>query len=149
MLFDHERMEINGVIRELRREVAGILREVPPGNWESKDNAERSVKSIGRNFAEGAGRWLLADKINRYQIARGSATEGATSLDELVDFGLVSPDRVQRAKDLLWRITSMLTGMIRSLESLPERANASGNTRAHARAPARARQLPGPDDPGH
>ena len=154
MLFDHERMEINEVIRELRREVAGILREIPPGNWESKDNLERAVKSIGRNFAEAAGKWLLADKINRYQIARGSSTEGATSLDELVDFGLVGPERVLKAKELLWRIASMLTGIIRSLESLPERENAArrsvdSGAHTHARAPARARArpVPGPDDP--
>ena len=150
MLFDHEKLEINGVIRELRREVAGVLRDVPPGNWESKDNLERAVKSVGRNFAEAVGKWLLADKINRYQIARGSATEGATSLDELVDFGLVPAERVRKAKDLLWRVTSMLTGIIRSLEALPERENAKPqpavDSGARARARARARQVPEPEE---
>ena len=67
MQFDHERMEVYSLIRELNREVAGIISEVPRGHAESKDNLERAAKSIGRNLAEGAGKWLLADKINFYQ----------------------------------------------------------------------------------
>ena len=139
MLFDHERMEIYPLIREFNREVAGILGEVPRGNAETKDNLERAAKSIGRNFAEGAGKWLLADKINFYQIARGSGTEGARSLDELVDWGLVPAERIVKAKELAWRIVNILTGMIRKLESLPERENAPKKTPASASAPASAR----------
>lgn len=146
MRFDHERMDIYPVIREFNREVASILRDVPPGNWESKDNLERATKSIGRNFAEGAGKWLLAEKIHHYQISRGSSTEAAASLDELADFGLVQPERVIKANELAYRITAMLSGMIRTLHSLPQRDNAgSGAFGARARASARARQVPEPD----
>ena len=138
MLFDHERMEIYPFIREFNREVAAILAELPRGNAETKDNLERAAKSIGRNLAEGAGKWLLADKINFYQIARGSGTEGARSLDELVDWGLVPPERIVYAKELAWRIVNMLTGMIRKLESMPERENAPKKTSATATASAPA-----------
>ena len=144
MQFDFESMDIYPLIREFNREVAGILSEVPRGNRETKNNLERAAKSIGRNFAEGAGKWLLADKINFYQIARGSGTEGARSLDELVDWGLVPPERIVRAKELAGRIVSMLTAMIRTLESMPERENAPRKTPARASARAPARQLPGP-----
>ena len=142
MLFDFEGLEIYPLIREFNREVAAILSEVPRGNQESKDNLERAAKSIGRNFAEGAGRWLLADKIYFYQMGRGSGTEGARSLDELVDWGLVPAERIVRAKELARRIVNMLTGMIRTLQSMPERSNAPPKTAARAPAPAPARQLP-------
>ena len=144
MRFDHESLDIYPLIREFNREVASILSEIPRGNAETKDNLERAAKSIGRNFAEGAGKWLLADKINFYQIARGSGTEGARSLDELVDWGLVPPERIVRAKELAWRIVNMLTAMIRTLESLPDRLNAPKQTPARASARARARELPEP-----
>ncbi|HEX6588935.1 MAG TPA: four helix bundle protein [Longimicrobiales bacterium] len=152
MQFDHERLDVYSLSRELNREVAGIIRELPPGNWESKDNLERAVKSIGRNLAEGAGKWLLADKIHFYQISRGSGTEGAASIDELVDWGLVAPERVVRAKDLLWRIVGSLTALIQKLESMPHRENApkrrsltpTTRSTAPARAPAPARRVPHP-----
>lgn len=122
--------------------------EVPLWPRKSKDNLERATKSIGRNFAEGAGKWLLADKIHFYQISRGSGTEGAASLDQLVDSGLVQPERIVRAKGLAWRIVNMLTGMIRKLESMPQRANAAAPKAnppsARAGARARARLGPGP-----
>lgn len=122
--FDHEHLDVYQLWRELNREVAAILKDLPRGSAESADNVRRATKSIGRNIAEGAGKWLLADKINFYQIARGSGTECAASLDEMVDFGYVSAERVERAKALAWRITAMLIGMIRSLEKKPDRTNA-------------------------
>jgi four helix bundle protein len=143
MLFDFERLELYPLIREFNREVAAILSEIPRGNAETKDNLERAAKSIGRNFAEGAGRWLIADKVHFYQFARGSGTEGARSLDELVDWGLVPPERILKAKELAWRIVNILTSMIRTLESLPERSNAP-KTSAAASATASARRLPVP-----
>lgn len=148
MRFDHEQFDVYSLIRELNREVASVIRDVPAGNHESKDNLERATKSIGRNFAEGAGKWLLADKIHFYQISRGSGTESAASLDELVDWDLIAAERVVRAKELLFRIVSVLTAMIRKLESLPYRENAprprSTKTSASASASARARQVPEP-----
>ena len=135
LFFDHERLEVYQLARELNREVAALLKELPRGSAESADNLQRATKSITRNIAEGAGKWRVPDKTHFYQIARGSATECAASLDELVDFGLLPESRIERAKQLAWRIVAMLVGMIRSLEDRPGRETAAG---ARARAAARS-----------
>jgi four helix bundle protein len=115
--FDHERLEVYRIARTVNREIARILLEIPRGHSDSKDQLKRSAKSVTRNLAEGAGKWSIADKIHFYHVARGSAMEAASILDELVDFGLVREDRVQEAKRVLARVVAMLIGMIRSLEA--------------------------------
>jgi four helix bundle protein len=115
-LFDHEKLHAYQAGREFNRAVRVLLDEVPRGHAESKDNLRRAALSITRNLAEGAGKWKLADKIHYYHIARGSATECASSLDELVDMAGVPEDRVHRPKQLLSSVVAMLTGLIRSLE---------------------------------
>jgi four helix bundle protein len=116
-LFDHEGLEVYQTAREFNRSVSGLLVRVPRGHGESRDNLTRAAKSITRNIAEGAGKWKLADKIHYYHIARGSATECAASLDELVDMAGVREAEVEPRKEILSRIVAMLIGMIRSLEA--------------------------------
>jgi four helix bundle protein len=115
--FDHERLDVYRTGREFNRAVRILLDEIPRGHADSKDNLRRAAQSITRNIAEGAGKWRLADKIHYYHIARGSATECAASLDELVDMAGVPPDRVRPAKEILSRIIAMLVAMIRSLDA--------------------------------
>jgi four helix bundle protein len=55
--------------------------------------------------------------VHFYHIARGSATECAASLDELVDYGLVPESRIEAPKQTLARVVAMLINMIRSLEA--------------------------------
>jgi four helix bundle protein len=117
--FDHEKLEVYQVARELNREVAMLLAALPRGHAESKENLSRATKSITRNIAEGGGRWRPADKIRFYHIARGSATECAAGLDELIDTGAIPATRSQAARDLAPRVVAMLIKLIRSLESRP------------------------------
>jgi four helix bundle protein len=115
-LFDHEKLEVYRVAREFNRFTAGLMDRVPRGHHESRDNLKRAGKSITRNIAEGSGKWSPPDKAHFYQIARGSATEAAASLDELVDIAGLPEVRVREGKVLLSRITAMLTAMIRSVQ---------------------------------
>jgi four helix bundle protein len=117
VLFDHERLEVYRLAREFARLVHVLLGELGRGHSDSKDNLKRAAKSIMRNIAEGAGKWRVTDKIHFYHIARASATECAASLDELVDFGLVSERRIVGPKETLARVVAMLIAMIKSLES--------------------------------
>jgi four helix bundle protein len=119
--FDHERLEVYRVARGCNVEVARVAAGLGRGQAESRDNLVRASKSIGRNIAEGAGKWRLADKIHFYHIARGSATECAASLDELVDFGAATQAQVDRPKEVLARVVAMLIAMIRSLEARDEK----------------------------
>ena len=118
---DHERLEVYQLWRKLNRQIAELIASTPPrmlkGHAEGIDNLRRGIKSIGRNLAEGAGRWTTADKVHRYHIARGSGTESAASLDEFVDFGVFTEEQIRPAKRTIVRIVSMLTSLIRATEA--------------------------------
>ena len=116
-IFDYERLDVYQAGRELNREIAGIVRELPRGNAESADNLVRAGKSVTRNIAEGSARRTADDRGHVFGIARGSATEVGASLDELVDYGLVTEERVRKAKHLAWRVVSMLVNLIRAIPS--------------------------------
>ena len=118
-LFDHDRLEVYQLAREFNRGLQRLLEDLPAGQAETKDNLRRAAKSITRNIAEGSGRWKPADKVRFYHIARASATECAASLDELVDFCVLTPEQVQPHKAVLSRLVGKLISMIRSVEARP------------------------------
>ena len=120
--FDHERLEVYQVARSFNRELSGLLKELGRGHSDSKDNLKRAAKSITRKIAEGSGKWSVPDKVHFYHISRGSATECAASLDELVDFELAGQERIEPGKEILGRVVAMLTAMIGSLEARHSRA---------------------------
>ena len=95
--FDFERLEVYQLSRELNREVAALLKDLPRGAGESADNLRRAARSITRNIAEACGKWTIPDKINRFQIARGSASEcGAASMSSSITVSrrrIESPER--------------------------------------------------------
>jgi four helix bundle protein len=117
VLFDHERLEVYRLARQFARLIHVLLEGLGRGHSGSKDNLKRATKSIMRNIAEGSGKWQVADKNHYYHIARASATECAASLDELVDFGLATEERIQEPKEILARVVAMLIAMIKSLEA--------------------------------
>jgi four helix bundle protein len=127
VFFDHERLEVYQVGRELNREIAGLVKELPAGLGEAADNLVRAGRSITRNIAEGCSKGTTADRCRFYRTARGSGTEVPASLDELVDAGAVAEARVAKARDLAHRIVSMLVNLIRatqrmdSLNTIPPR----------------------------
>ena len=117
--FDHERLEVYRVAREFNRLIRDLLKELPEGQADSRNNLRRAAMSVTRNITEGSGKWRIRDKVNFFHIARASATECAACLDELVDFEMVQPERIRQPKAVLARVVSMLIGMIRSLEQRP------------------------------
>jgi four helix bundle protein len=114
--FDHERLKVYHVARRFNRELHTLLGELPRGHADSKDNLKRGGMSITRNIAEGSGRWRIPDKVHFYHMARASATECSASLDELVDFEVVPPERIILLQELAAQLVAMLIAMIRSLE---------------------------------
>jgi four helix bundle protein len=75
------------------------------------DQLRRAALSISLNIAEGTGRF---DKDERrfYTTARGSALECAAVLDALEAIHLASEQELQKPREMLFRIVSMLTKMI-------------------------------------
>lgn len=132
-IFDFERLDVYQAGRELNREIASIVRELPRGSAESAENPVRAGKSITRNIAEGSARRTADDRGHCFGISRGSATEVGASLDELVDYGLMTQARMQKAKHLAWRVVSMLVNLIRAIpsdEALQAMTPANGRARA-------------------
>jgi four helix bundle protein len=121
-MFDHDRLEVYSVSRQFNREVRDLLPQIPRGQAESRDNLRRAAMSVSRNIAEGSGRWKARDKVHFYHIARASATECASSLDELIDYNLVLEQHTIRARQTVARVVAMLTAMIKSVESREDRA---------------------------
>lgn len=122
LFFDHERLHVFQVGRQLNREVAAIAEELPRGAGESADNLLRAVKSITRNIAEGTAKGTVADRVKHFRIARGSAVEVPASLDELVDHGFASEQRVAAARELALRVVSMLVNLIRATQQMEDPA---------------------------
>jgi four helix bundle protein len=114
-LFDHETLEVYQVARHFKRQVLPLLAGIPRGNADLVDQLRRAARSITNNIAEGSGKWSGREKARFYQIARGSATECAATLDECVDYGFLTEAQVRPAMETLSRVVSMLVKLILSL----------------------------------
>ena len=114
--FDYEHLDVYRLGRDLNRELADIISELPRGSAEAADNLRRAGASITRNLAEANGKWTDADKARVLHIVRGSAMEVGASLDELVDYRYVPSAHIGRAKSYAARIVSMVMGRLRSLD---------------------------------
>jgi four helix bundle protein len=66
---------------------------------------------VGRNIAEGAGRWSNADSSKHSKIAGGEAMECAASLDVLKRRTWVAAERYDRGIQLLEGVVARLTKM--------------------------------------
>jgi four helix bundle protein len=86
--------------------------ELPRGHAERADQLVRAAEAVGRNIAEGAGRWSDADSSKHYKRARGEAMECAASLDVLKLRRLITVERYDLGIQLLEGVVSMLTKMI-------------------------------------
>ena len=73
----------------------------------------RASISIPLNIAEGSGNWGQRDCAKFYGVSRGSAMECGAALDVCSLLGIVKSEDKLKAKELLHRIVSMLTKMMR------------------------------------
>ena len=90
-----------------------ITQLLPRGSGEDADQLTRAAKAIMRNIAEGAGRWGRADKAKYYSIARGETMECVSCIDLMKAEGVLDAERHARATELLTRMVSLLTGLIK------------------------------------
>jgi len=101
------------VAMEFSKLVRGLVATLPRGLAEDADQLQRAAKSVIRNIAEGAGRWTRADKAKHYSIARGEAMECVASIDLLQNDGAIDGTVHDQAIELLGRLVSTLTGLIK------------------------------------
>jgi four helix bundle protein len=113
--FDHEKLDVYNAAVDFVAISHRILSTLPPGHGDLADQLRRAATSIVLNIAEGAGEFSKAEKARFYRIARRSGTECAAVLDVVVRLELATRAHCEPARELLLRIVSMLTKMVRAL----------------------------------
>lgn len=113
--FDHERLDVYNAAVDFVAIAHRILSNLPTGHGDLADQLRRAATSIVLNIAEGAGEFSKAEKARFYRIARRSGTECAAVLDVVVRLELATQAQCEPARELLLRIVSMLTNMVRAL----------------------------------
>ena len=114
MAFDHEKLDVYKLAIEFMARADGIVESLPRGRGYLGDQLQRAALSIVLNIAEGAGKYSPADKGAFYARARGSVTESAAVLDVCVKLELVVEPVVDENKQLLERLSQMLTKLIKA-----------------------------------
>jgi four helix bundle protein len=88
----------------------GKLRGLP---GEVASQLERAAVSVVANICEASGRVSLADRRNRYAIARGEANEVGGCLAIVQLYGAFSDDDYAWLRESYLRVANMLTGLIK------------------------------------
>lgn len=114
MAFDHEKLDVYKLALEFVARADAIVDSLPRGRGYLGDQLQRAALSVVLNIAEGAGKYSPADKAAFYARARGSVTESAAVLDVCVTLKLVTQAIVDENKQLLERLSQMLTKLIKA-----------------------------------
>lgn len=115
MRFDHEQLDVYAAAMDFVALAYEIIDALPAGQGELADQLRRASISIVLNIAEGAGEFSKAEKARFYRIARRSATECAAVIEIGRRLEFVGPDPAGSARELLLRVVSMLTNLVRAL----------------------------------
>ena len=112
--FDHERWDVYQAALELVVLISGIVEQLPRGKAYLADQLQRAGTSVPLNIAEGAGEHSANEKARFYRMAKRSATECASILDVCKRLRILEEDQYTKGRELLLRITAMLTKMART-----------------------------------
>ena len=113
--FDHERLDVYKVSIEWVVVSDDVVERLPRGRAYLADQLQRAAISVPLNIAEGAGEFSKKEKARFYRMALRSATECAAILDVCKCLKLTDLQVAASGRDLLLRIVSMLTRMVRTL----------------------------------
>ncbi len=117
--FDHEKLHVYQAAIEFVVLTESIVMQFPKGRGYLVDQLQRACSSVALNIAEGAGEFSTNEKIRFYRMARRSATECASILDICTHLNLINEKMGLKSRDLLFRIVSMLTKMVRIASVTP------------------------------
>jgi four helix bundle protein len=115
--FDHEKLDVYQLELRFITWVTALLVNVKRRPTDARmaevvDQLDRASLSALLNTAEGNGRRQRRTRAKFFDDARGSGTECAACLDVLVAKGICTVVEIDEGKQLLLRITSMLTKLI-------------------------------------
>jgi four helix bundle protein len=117
MQFDHDRLDVYLAAVDMVALAHSIVADFPPGHADLADQLKRASTSVVLNLAEGAGEYSRADKARFYRMAKRSATESAAILDVALKLEIISGERFDTGRGLLFRTVSMLIKMVRGLDT--------------------------------
>ena len=108
-LFSHEKLDVYRLSIELITIIERVVKQVPKGRAYLVDQLQRAGTSVPLNVAEGAGEFSPKEKSRFYRMAKRSATESAAIIDVCFCLKFLSNEIYNEARELLFRIVSMLT----------------------------------------
>ena len=111
-MFGFQRLDAYRASTEFLGLTSKLASKIPKGHADLVDQLRRAALSVPLNLAEGSGKFSR-DAARFYAIARGSALECAAILDALEAMAVFDEPALRQARELLERIVSMLTGLIR------------------------------------
>ncbi len=111
--FPHERLVAWQVARQARTAALEYTASLPRGFGDESRQINNAAASVVRNICEGAGRWKPADKIYRFEIANGEASEAAGAVVSLLDANLGDDVLAERFLALERRTAALITGLIK------------------------------------
>ncbi len=107
--FGHEKLDVYRVSLTYVGYVYRLADQLKGNHRHARDQLLRASQSIPLNIAEGNGRRGSADRRRFFDIARASALE-CTAVQDVLHIGqAISKEEHAKGKQLLWRITAMLT----------------------------------------
>lgn len=112
-MMSHENLDVYRTSIKFLSLSRKVIKNIPRGNADIVDQLKRASRSIPLNIAEGVGKSTQTHQARYFTDARGSALECAACLDVLQEERLVEEASYSTGKDLLSRIVSMLTKMVR------------------------------------
>lgn len=120
--FDHEKLDVYQLELRFISWVTALLAKVKQHSTNTRisevsDQLDRASLSSLLNTAEGNGRRQRQTRAKFFDDARGSVTECAGCLDALVAKGACTEQEINEGKEMLLRITSMLTKLIALFDS--------------------------------
>ena len=111
-MFSFQRLDVYRASTEFLGLTVRLVTRIPKGYGDLVDQLRRAALSVPLNIAEGSGKFSR-DAVRFYTIARGSALECAAILDALQAMAVFDEVALTQARELLERVVSMLTGLIR------------------------------------
>ncbi|MBK7870480.1 MAG: four helix bundle protein [Saprospiraceae bacterium] len=118
-MFDFEKLDVYQEIRSLNAKVLHLLFTRKDFDIYVTEQFKRASLSSLLNLAEGTGRMTNTDKKRYYITARASVFECVAILQTLLDLGSLESDFYEELYKSYDKISRMLLGMIRSLDSTP------------------------------
>ena len=114
MEFNHEKLEVYQVSIKLLSVIFQIIQAMPPGYAFLTDQLKRASLSIPLNIAEGCGRKGNKEKLQFFNISKGSLSELDAQLEISLRLNFIQDKEYKIMINKLERISSMLQGLINS-----------------------------------